>query len=35
LSGPYLSECSAVRVFERRYPGQRPRACRGLSSLTV
>jgi len=32
LSGPYSSECGAVRVFEREYPGQRPRARRGLPS---
>jgi len=35
LSGPYPCECGAVRVTERGYPAQRPRACRGLSTVVV
>ena len=32
LRGPYSRECSAVWLFEREYPAQRPPAARGLSS---
>jgi len=32
LSGLYSRECGAVRLFEREYPAQRPRARRGLPS---
>jgi hypothetical protein len=32
LSGPYSSECGAVRLSEREYPAQRPPAARGLST---
>jgi len=35
LSGPYPRECGAVLLSERGYPAQRPRACRGLSTITT
>jgi len=35
LSDLYPSECGAVRVTERGYVAERPRAARGLSAITA
>jgi len=35
VSGLYSRECGAVWLFEREHPAQRPRACRGLSTVSV